>query len=69
VSHLSRGDYRVEPYDDAAEEAVTRYPLRRVLVAAELASHAAGLGQPSLEALGVHESHRASTPVACHSTP
>lgn len=65
-SHLSSGYYGVEPYYDATKEAVTPYPLDRVLVAAEFASRAAGLGQPSLEALGVYQGHRTSASVERH---
>lgn len=65
-SHLSSGYYSAEPYYDATKEAVTPYPLDRVLVAAEFASRAAGLGQPSLEALGVYQSHRTSASVGRH---
>lgn len=64
--YLSSGYYGVEPYYDATKEAVTPYPLDRVLVATEFASRATGLGQPSLEALGVHQGHRTSASIERH---
>lgn len=60
---MAGGNEGLDPNEDAAEDPVARHPDSRVSVSAELAASVAGLGQPTLEALGVHQTYCATASI------